>query len=259
MKKILPLFLLAGLLLTHFHSYAELTKIETVWLDGKRQVLQSSVGATHSRDLFLNDITNTYYVEVVSVKQNTDTLYWGNYYDRLLTLEHGQFKYFYFNGRSESEGEFKMGIKVGSWKRWNFDGTERPDRFYSDEKFDKGSRTTNPAKFPGGIDSLQKYVNTNLIFPSDARNRGIEGTVYVSFTVDKSGVVRYPEVTTSVHYLLDEEAIRFVSEMPEWVAASKNGNYIDTNFIMPITFDLETTPNVGGAKTASPIEKQTKK
>lgn len=258
MKKILPLFLLAGLLLTHLRSFAELEKIETVWLDSKRQVLKSSEGATHSRDLFRNTITDTYYVEVVSVKQNTDTLYWGNYNDRLLTTEHGAFKYFYFNGRPESEGEFKMGSKVGSWKRWNFDGTERPDRFYSDEKFDKGARTTNAAKFPGGIDSLQKYVNSNLIFPADARNRGIEGTVYVSFTIDKSGTVRYPEVTTSVHYLLDEEAIRFVSEMPEWAPASKNGNYVDTNFIMPITFDLETTPNVGGAKSASPIEKQTK-
>jgi TonB family protein len=258
MKKILPLFLLAGLLLTHFSSFAELEKIETVWLDGKRQVLKTSEGATHSRDLFHNTSDNTYYVEVVSMKQTSDTLYWGNYYDRLLTIEHGSFKYFYFNGRPESQGEFKMGTKVGTWKRWNFDTTERPDRFYSDEKFDKGARTTNAAKFPGGIDSLQTYVNNQLMYPADARNRGIEGTVYVSFTVDKSGVVRYPEVTTSVHYLLDEEAIRFVTEMPEWTPASKNGNYVDTNFIMPITFDLETTPDKGGKKTASPIEKQNK-
>jgi protein TonB len=98
-----------------------------------------------------------------------------------------------------------------------------------------------------------------LIYPADARNRGIEGTVYVSFTIDKFGNVRDPLVTTSVHYLLDEEAIRFVSEMPEWSPAAKNGNYVETQFIMPITFDLETTPDVGGAKSASPIEKQNKK
>lgn len=259
MNKILPLFLLAGLLLTHYTSRAELQKLETVYLDGKRQVLDNATGATHARDLYLNTDNNTYFVQVVSVKQNSDTLYWGNYHDRLLTTEHGLFKYFYFNGRPESEGEFKMGTKVGTWKRWNFDGTERPDRFYSDEKFVKGERTTNAAKFPGGIDSLQNYVNTNLIYPADARNRGIEGTVYVSFTIDKFGNVRDPLVTTSVHYLLDEEAIRFVSEMPEWSPAAKNGNYVETQFIMPITFDLETTPDVGGAKSASPIEKQNKK
>jgi TonB family protein len=259
MNKILPLFLLAGLLLTHYTSRAELEKIETVYLDGKRQVVATASAATHQRDLFHDTDKGTYYVQVVSLKQNMDTLFWGNYNDRLLTTEHGLFKYFYFNGRPESEGEFKMGIKVGTWKRWNFDGTERPDRFYSDEKFVKGAKTVVAAKFPGGKDSLQNYVNTNLVYPADARNQGIEGTVYVAFTIDKFGAVRDPSVSTSVHYLLDEEAIRFVSEMPEWTPAARNGSCVETQFVMPITFDLETTPNVGGAKSATPISKQNKK
>jgi TonB family protein len=260
MNKILPLFLLTGLLLTTQTLRAHLDKLESVYLDSKRQIVASSANATHMRELFFNTETTGYYVEVVSVKQNTDTLYWGNYFDKALTIENGHFKYFYFNGRSESEGDFKMGSKVGTWKRWTFDGVERPDRFYSDEKFTTGlGRPTNAAAFPGGLDSLQNYVNTNLNYPSEARNRGIEGTVYVAFTIDKSGVVRYPEVSTSVHYLLDEEAIRFVAEMPEWKPASKNGNYVDTSCVIPITFDLETTPDTGGAKTSSPIEKQNKK
>lgn len=44
--------------------------------------------------------------------------------------EHGIFTYYYENGAVESRGEFDLGLKIGSWKRFTQDGTERPDRYY---------------------------------------------------------------------------------------------------------------------------------
>jgi hypothetical protein len=45
--------------------------------------------------------------------------------------EHGIFTYYYENGSIESRGEYEMGVKVGSWKRFAQDGTEKPERYYN--------------------------------------------------------------------------------------------------------------------------------
>jgi TonB family protein len=162
----------------------------------------------------------------------------GIYFDKELMVGHGDFTYFYANGYKESEGRFKNGFKVGTWKRWNFEGKPKPDRFYPDENFVKTNRSSQPAKFPGGMAALQKLVSDSLNYPAQAKKDKIQGTVYVTFTIDATGEVSQPQITDGVHALLDEEALRFVSSLPTWVPAAKNGIPADSNYIMPITFDL---------------------
>ena len=81
-------------------------------------------------------------------------------------------------------------------------------------------------------------VNDSLRYPEEARERLIEGTVYITFQIDQAGDVRQPEVTEGVHYLLDEEALRFVSTLPTWTPATRNGVAVESSFIMPITFSI---------------------
>jgi len=45
-------------------------------------------------------------------------------------IEDGHFKYFFPNGQVESEGDFQAGVKVGHWKRFDFMGNQKPDRYY---------------------------------------------------------------------------------------------------------------------------------
>ena len=45
-------------------------------------------------------------------------------------IEDGHFKYFFPNGQIESEGEYQAGVKVGHWKRYDFLGNQKPDRYY---------------------------------------------------------------------------------------------------------------------------------
>jgi TonB family protein len=162
----------------------------------------------------------------------------GIYSDIDLLVGHGDFTYFYANGYKESEGRIKNGFKVGTWKRWNFEGKPKPDRFYPDENFVKTNRSSQPAKFPGGMAALQVLVTDSLIYPDQAKTQKIQGTVYVTFTIDATGEVSQPQVTDGVHQVLDEEALRFVSSLPTWVPAAKGGVPVDSNYIMPITFDL---------------------
>lgn len=162
----------------------------------------------------------------------------GHYLDKDLEIAHGDFVYYYANGFKESEGRFKNGYKVGTWKRWNFEGKPKPDRYYPDEDFVKTNRTSKPAKFPGGMAALQALVSDSLKYPEAAKANKIEGTVYVTFTIDATGEVSQPQITDGVHQLLDEEALRFVSSLPTWQPAAKSGMPVDSNYIMPITFDL---------------------
>jgi|GEM_PF-575552 len=175
-----------------------------------------------------------------------ETMMTGRYTDPDLTVEDGDFAYFYANGTTESTGRFRNGTKIGTWKRWNYDGREKPNRFYPDENFRRSNRTTAAAKFPGGSAALQKLVIDSLVYPSEAKQRKLEGTVYVTFVIDEAGDVRQAEVSDGVHYLLDEEALRFVSKMPSWTAATRHGLPVDTSFIMPITFSLKDESSVTG-------------
>lgn len=225
------------------------THAQTQFLDAYFNNVLSSDKAKYTRDITVeNDSTYK-----VSMKYITgETMMVGVFADANLQNQNGNFQYFYANGNPESEGRFKNGIKVGVWKRWSFDGSKKPDRYYPDENFKAKTRSTNPAKFPGGMAALQKLITDSLKYPAEAKERGLEGTVYVTFTVDATGEVSRPEVSEGVHFLLNEEAMRFVSAMPTWAPASKNGTSVDSSFIMPVTFSLgnRTTQNIQKEKSA---------
>jgi len=56
----------------------------------------------------------------------------GTYLDAALTLPQGEFVYFFANGMKESQGMYEAGQRVGAWQRWNFDGAQKPDRYYQE-------------------------------------------------------------------------------------------------------------------------------
>jgi len=243
MKQILHLCLLLYVL---FCAHTSVNG-QTQFLDAYFNVVPNQELAKYSRDVV---VTNDTTYQIIMKYVTGEVMMTGTFADSKLEIQNGNFKYFYANGNPESEGRFKRGIKVGTWKRWSFDGTKKPDRYYPDENFKAKTRSTNPAKFPGGMAALQKLISDSLKYPQEAKERALEGTVYVTFTIDATGEVSRPEVSEGVHYLLNEEAVRFVSAMPVWSPASKNGIPVDSSFIMPITFNL-------GNRSTQNIQKET--
>lgn len=234
MKRILH-FYIAPLIFLAVGITSSFGQSRVEYLDQYFNVQPGPEKAKYTREVIMN-VDSTYNVSISYI--TGEKMMDGMFLDKALDVEHGPFKYFYANGNPESAGSFKNGQKVGVWKRWNFDGRMKPDRFYNDETFVAKNRATSGAKFPGGMNSLQKLVSDSLQYPLEARERGLEGTVYVTFLVDASGEVRLPQVSDGIHYLLDEEALRFVSSLPTWTPAAKNGIAVDSSYIMPITFDL---------------------
>lgn len=48
-------------------------------------------------------------------------------------LENGKFTFYYKFGAKESEGLYEKGARVGTWKRYGPDGSEKTQRFYNPE------------------------------------------------------------------------------------------------------------------------------
>lgn len=97
--------------------------------------------------------------------------------------------------------------------------------------------------FRGSQEELESYIQDNIEYPAQAQNSEIEGTVFVDFVVGTDGVVRDVEVseTTSddVKRELSEEALRVVSNMPNWTPGKKGGKSVDVRVSLPITFQLD--------------------
>ncbi len=94
-------------------------------------------------------------------------------------------------------------------------------------------------KFEGGIEAVQQYIRENILYPENAQKRGIEGKVFVSFVVAKTGKVKDVKIVRSIDPELDAEAVRVVSSIPDWKSPGmQHGEAVDVNYTMPIDFVL---------------------
>ena len=93
--------------------------------------------------------------------------------------------------------------------------------------------------FPGGEDALRAHIATSIQYPASALERGVSGRVYISFVVSASGSVEAVKVARGVDALLDEEAVRVVSELPEWIPGRQRGVAVAVAYTVPISFTIE--------------------
>lgn len=108
------------------------------------------------------------------------------------------------------------------------------------QKAKNASEVDQMPEFPGGMESMITFLSENLTYPEDAKSEGVEGTVYVSFVVDESGKPTQIKTLNSLHQSLDEEAVRVVSQMPDWEAGEANGKKVPVEMKLPIKYALST-------------------
>ena len=92
--------------------------------------------------------------------------------------------------------------------------------------------------FPGGMQELMKFMQTNIRYPKEAQERGIQGRVIVQFVVNKDGSISEECVVRSVDSQLDAEAIRIIRSMPNWTPGKQRGEPVRVRFTLPVTFRL---------------------
>lgn len=93
--------------------------------------------------------------------------------------------------------------------------------------------------FPGGDKALQKFIYENTKYPKSAIEEKISGTVYVQFIVEKDGSISDIKVVRGIGGGCDEEAVRVVKLMPNWIPGKQKGVPERVYFMIPITFNLK--------------------
>ena len=94
-------------------------------------------------------------------------------------------------------------------------------------------------EFPGGKAALMKFMAQSMRYPVEAIEQNIQGSVWLSITIDEDGNVTYPTVINSnANALMGKEAIRVARSMPKWQPAMQNGKAIKYSCVFPITFRL---------------------
>lgn len=93
--------------------------------------------------------------------------------------------------------------------------------------------------FPGGQGALMQWLRDNIKYPVIAAENGIEGRVIVQFVVSKSGSISNVNVVRGVDPSLDKEAVRVVSNMPNWTPGKQNGTTVNVRYTLPVTFKLQ--------------------
>lgn len=94
--------------------------------------------------------------------------------------------------------------------------------------------------FEGGEEALMAFIESHIQYPVAAEEAGLEGRVVCSFVVEKDGSVGKVQIVESADSLLDAEAVRVLSEMPDWKAGEdEDGEAVRVKCTVPIVFKLD--------------------
>lgn len=116
------------------------------------------------------------------------------------------------------------------------------------------------ASFPGGQKALTKFLDKNLQYPDAAGDYGVEGSVIMTFFVEKDGSLsdisahdckidrfnttkfsqetesKQKELKKQFALLFAKEGARVIRKMPKWVPGKVNGESLRTQINQRITF-----------------------
>lgn len=92
--------------------------------------------------------------------------------------------------------------------------------------------------------SLAEYLTAHLTYPKSAAEKNVEGTVNISFVVERSGGISNIKAANSVEHSLDSAAIACVAGMPKWNPGMQNGQPVRVQYEIPVRF---TKPTIGSS------------
>lgn len=95
------------------------------------------------------------------------------------------------------------------------------------------------ASMVGGVAEMFRHIQSTVKYPEIDIEGYVEGTVAVSFVVEKDGEITNIFIEKGVSKTLDREAKRVVRSFPKWVPAELDAKKVRTRVRLPIVFTLE--------------------
>ncbi|PZF74703.1 energy transducer TonB [Taibaiella soli] len=137
----------------------------------------------------------------------------------------GPQEYYYPNGKIKTSEHYNIYTQMTNGKSYTNDGKETE---YKPSAIN--------ASFPGEFD---EYKETYLVYPPSTLIMN-EGKVKIKFTIAEDGGISDTKLVDGIGLLWDENALRFVNEMPKWNPAYYNG--LPTESVCYMTFVYKKDP-----------------
>ncbi len=96
------------------------------------------------------------------------------------------------------------------------------------------------------------FIYSNIKYPKEARNAGIQGRAIAQFIIRKDGSISDVNVLRDPGGGCGAESERVLNTMPKWIPGKQNGAPVDVQYTMPISFKLS------GKEDAAALEDLTK-
>jgi protein TonB len=163
----------------------------------------------------------------------------------------GAYEEYYEDGRIKTVANFVHDSLDGELKSYWDNGRLKRDDFFAREKLLRGRCLDSTgrllphtdwrimAEFPGGLQSMVRYLSTKVHYPMKARKKGAQGEVLIGFVVEDDGRVDQVHVIRQVAPYLDAEAVKVVSRMPRWKPGTVDGQKVEEQYTLPIRFKLQ--------------------
>ena len=220
--------------------------------------------------LFYNDLDQKvtsseeyFYYKIIEYKSEPDVdvvakSYYKNgtkksvypYVDFEKNIYHGTIEKYFENGNLKSEVEYVNGKKNGILKTYFEDGSLKRDDVMKDNELISGHFYNAQGEeiehvayeimpsYPGGDQMMLRDLYGSMNYPAAARKRGIQGMVVVSFIVEKDGSHSEYTVVKSAHETLNEESIRAVKALKNFIPGYHDGEAVRVSFNIPIRYKL---------------------
>jgi TonB family protein len=151
----------------------------------------------------------------------------------------------------EEEGPVKNGRRDGQWNGNYQTNNTTFTETYSNGDLISGSANTKDGKvntytksrwvlpqFKGGVEAFGRFLSRHINYAEEARRKNIEGTVILTFIVEKDGSLSDIIVARSVAAILDDEAVRVLKESPKWIPGTQFGLPARVQYTVPVSFAM---------------------
>lgn len=95
------------------------------------------------------------------------------------------------------------------------------------------------AQFPGGNTEMKKYINDNLHYSEIDFETIANGKIFVGFIVNIDGSIENVKVLRGIAKELDEEFVRVVKGMPNWIPGEVNGEKVRSRGRIPFSIHFQ--------------------
>jgi TonB family protein len=149
------------------------------------------------------------------------------------------------------QGDIKNGERDGLWTG-NIDGRDsiKFKETYDNSQLIEGSSVDNTGKtyvytkreitpeYEGGEKAFAKFLQRNVRYPKKAKENNIQGSVYISFVIEKNGKLTDIKAVRDPGGGLGDEGVRVLALSPNWTPGLQYGRPVKVQYTVPINFSL---------------------